>query len=95
MNYYKVKTTSIDYCVEEEDVCWQFDNDPEIEEDSEEYYDAIAAEIRKIKASLPQTLELEIECEPEDLGDEVCEAISEETGWLVNDFSFEILKEKK
>ena len=94
MNYYKVKTTDIDYCVEEEDVCWQFDNDLELEEDSEEYYDAIHDEIKKIKSELPQVLFLEIECEPDDLDDEVCEAVSEETGWLVNGLSYEIISQE-
>jgi len=91
---YRIKTTSIDYCVEEEDVCSEFDNDPEIEEDSEEYYDAIHDKIAEIKRELPQALELEIECEPEDLDYEVCEAVSEETGWLVNGLSYEIISQE-
>jgi hypothetical protein len=48
MEKYKIKVTSVDYCVEQEDVCWQFDNDTELEEDSEEYYNAIDNEIKKI-----------------------------------------------
>lgn len=91
---YHIKTTSIDYCIEDEDVCWQFDNDPEIEEDSEEYYDAIHAEVKRIKKELPQTLEFEIECEEEDLNFEVCDAVSEETGWLVNSVSYKIISKE-
>ena len=91
---YKVKTTSIDYSVTDEDVCWQVDNDPEIEEDSEEYYDAIHAEVARIKKELPQTMELEIECEEEDLSFEVCDAVSEQTGWLVNSVSYEIISKE-
>ena len=90
---YKVKTTKIDYCVEPEDVCWQFDNQADLEEDSEEYYEAIHAKIKRIKDSLPQVLVLEIECDPEDLDDMVGDAISEETGWLVNHFEYEIIEE--
>ena len=90
---YKVKTKNIDYCIEQEDVCWQFDNQADLEEDSEEYYDAIDAEIVRLKKTLPQNLELEIECDPEDLDDMVCDAISEETGWLVNGFSYDIIEE--
>lgn len=92
---YKVETTAIDYCIEEEDVCWKFDNDPSIEEDSEEYYDAIHNEIDEIRKSLPQVLTLEIECEPEDLDDMVCDAISNETNWLVNSFKYNIVEEKE
>ena len=93
--YYKVKTTSIDYCVEDEDVCEDICNDPEIEEDSEEFYDAIEAKIEEIKNSLPQELILEFyDCEREDLDDIVCDAISEETGWLVNSFTYDIIEEK-
>lgn len=86
-----IKTVFIDYCVEEEDVCWQFDNQADLEEDSEEYYDAIHKEIEKIKASLPQEIELEIECSPDNLDDIILDAISEETGWLVNNFEYKVL----
>ena len=94
VKYFRVKTTHIDYCVEEEDVCDEIANDLEIEEDSEEYYDAIHNEIKRIKETLPQELILEIECEEEDLDDMVCDAISEETGWLVNGFSYDIISEE-
>ena len=40
MKTYKVRAYDIEYCVEDEDVCEEFDNDTELEEDSEEYYDA-------------------------------------------------------
>ena len=91
---YHVKTTSIDYCVEDEDVCWEIDNDPTIEEDSEEYYDAIHDRIKEIKNDLPQTLDLEIECEEEDLDYEVCEAVSEQTGWLTNGVNYKIISKE-
>lgn len=94
MKYYKVKTTKIDYCVEEEDVCDEIANDPEIEEDSEEYYDVIHNEINWIKETLPQVLVLEIECDSEDLDDMVGDAISEETGWLIIS-SMKLLKSKR
>ena len=95
MSYYKVKTTSVDYCVEEEDICETFEEQhPEVEVDSDEYWEAIDAEVTRLKNSLPQTLELEIECDPEDLDDMVCDAISEETGWLINSFTYNILEQK-
>ena len=95
MKYYKVKTTSIDYCIEPEDVCEEVDNDPTIEPDSEEYYDTINDIIEEIRAELPQELVLEIECDPKNLDDMVGEAISEETFWLVNYFEYDILEEKE
>ena len=95
MNYYKVKTTDIDYCVEAEDLYEVFEEQhPEVEVDSDEYFDAIDAEIVRLKKELPQDLVLEIECEEEDLDDEVCEAVSEETGWLVNYVGYEIIESK-
>ena len=94
VKYFRVKTTHIDYCIEEEDVMEDICEDASIEEDSEEFYDAIDAEIKRIKSELPQHLELEIECEEEDLDDMVCDAISEETGWLVNGFTYDIISEE-
>jgi len=84
--FYRVKTTHIDYCVEDEDV---IDTLPMDDPDDEDIEDAIDA----VKASLPQVLELEIECEPDDLDDMVCDAISEETGWLVDGFTYDIIEE--
>lgn len=92
--YYRVKITSVNYCVEEQDVCEYIDNDPEIEEDSEEYYDAIQAKIEEVKSSLPQELILEVECDRKSLEDVLVDAISEETGWLVNNFTYKILERK-
>ena len=81
---YTVKVISIDYAIDSYDVD-EFDtmSDEEVE-----------AEIAKVKASLPQELELEIECEPDDLDDYVADAISDETGWLVNDCEYEIVSKR-
>jgi len=84
---FKVKTTEIDYCVEDEDVI-DYVDDPDDDEEIENKID-------EIKNGLPQELELEIECDPEDLEDMVCDAISEETGWLVNSFSFDIISQEE
>ena len=85
---YTVKVTSVDYCVEEEDVEMNgIDIDGMLYEDIEK-------EIDKIKDSLPQELELEVECDREDLDDMVCDAITEETGWLINSFDYKILERK-
>lgn len=81
---YTVKVVSVDYAVESYDVD-EFDtmSDEEIE-----------AEIARVKASLPQELELEIECEPDDLNDYVADAITDETGWCINDCEYEIVSKR-
>jgi hypothetical protein len=85
VKFYKIKVTAVDYCVEDEDVI------DYVEDDEDE--DEINDKIREIKDSLPQRLDLEIECEPEDLDDMVCDAVSEETGWLNNSVTYEIVEE--
>lgn len=91
MKTYKVRAYDISYCVEDEDVCQEFDNDTELEEDSEEYYDAINERIEQIKSELPQDMVFNITCPAKELEDEIANAISEETGWLVEGFSYDIL----
>ena len=77
---YKVKVNSVDYCVTEEDVS-----------DDED----IADKIKEIKSGLPQELVLVVTCNcvPEYVEDEIAEAISEETGWLINSFTYDIISE--
>jgi ferritin-like protein len=88
---YTVKVTNIDYCIEEEDVCDEIANDASIEEDSEEYYEAIQNKIKEIKADLPQTFTFTFECTEDKLDDLIAEEISDETSWLVNSFKKEII----
>lgn len=81
---YKVKVDSVDYYVTEEDVIDYVSDD-----------ENIADKIKEIKSNLPQELVLVVtcNCEPEDLGEEIAEAISEETGWLTNSFTYDIISE--
>jgi len=79
MPKYRIRTTRIDYCIEDEDVCEYV---PE---------DQIEAEIERIKSSLPQHMVFTIECDKDDLDDMVCDAIGNETGWLINSFDYEQL----
>ncbi len=89
--YYKVKTKNIDYDVTAEDLNYdRYDIDIDDMDEAE-----IDKHIAEVKNSIPQEFILEIECEPEDLTDMVCDAISEESGWLVNSFDFDILEEKE
>ena len=83
---YKVKVDSVDYYVTEEDVIDYASDD-----------ENIADKIKEIKSELPQIMYLTITCESEDLEDEIAEAIgeaiSEETGWLTNSFTYDIISE--
>ena len=79
---YKVKVNSVDYCVTEEDVIDYVSDDEDI-----------ADKIKEIKSGLPQIMYLTITCEKEDLEDEIAEAISAETGWLNNSFTYHIISE--
>ena len=82
---YKVKTTSIDYCIEPEDLDYLW---PENQDWDDEDYDR---EIAKIKEKLPQELYFEIECESEDLEELICDAISDETDWLIYSFDYKVI----
>ena len=83
---YKVKVNSVDYCVTEEDVI-DYVSDDEDED--------IDDKIKEIKSDLPQELILVVACNcaPEYVEDEIAEAISEETGWLINSFTYDIISE--
>jgi len=90
---YKIKVTFVDYCIDWEDIDSNFDVPEDMDdEDLEEWYEI---KIDEIKQSLPQELELEIECEEEDLEDLIADTISEETGWLNNSFTYEIISEEE
>ncbi len=86
---FKVRVKGIDYDVEEQDVIDEFDvfEDPTDEE--------IEAKINEIKSKLPQVIEVDVECDPDELEDYIADAISDETGWLINSFDqYEILEQK-
>ena len=82
---YRVRVFDINYYVSVEDI------DEEYEMSDEE----IKIRIKQIKSQIEQDFILEIETTEEDLEDDIAEAIAEETGWLVEDFSYEILSKEK
>ncbi len=83
---YKVKVNSVDYCVTEEDVI-DYVSDDEDED--------IDDKIKEVKSDLLQELVLVVTCNcaPEYVEDEIADAISEETGWLINSFTYDIISE--
>lgn len=89
MKKYKVKTTYIDHYVGLEDIEEIYGESVENLDDND-----IEKLRNEIKSRLPQVLELEIECEPEDLSDMVCDAVSNETFWLNNEVRYDIISEK-
>ena len=100
MSYFKIRTTDIDYHVSNDDVYEKVCEDASIEEDSDEFYEAIEKARVELEKELDfdskmQNLEFEFyDCEKEDLDELVCDAISSETGWLINGFNYEIIESK-
>ena len=92
---YKVRAYDIDYSVEDEDVCAEFDNDPELETDSEEYYEAVHNKVKQILNDLPREMVLTVECdEEEDLEEEITDTITESSGWLIIGYSYDVLQKE-
>ena len=81
---YKVKVNSVDYYVTEEDVIYYVSDN-----------ENVADKIKEIKSDLPQEVVLVVTCDctTEYVEDEIAEAISEETGWLINSFTYDIISE--
>jgi len=89
---YQISVTAIDYDVTYEDINFDpYDTCFETEESMDELCREADKQIELIISELPQTMELEIECEDEDeLPDLITEAVSDETGWLVNSVDYDI-----
>lgn len=90
---FEVETTAIDYDVDY-NTCWDIvaEENPDIDEDSEEFDQLVYAKIDEIKEKLPQVLHLEVTCEKADLDEYVADAVSEETNWLVDAVDYKINK---
>ena len=94
MKLYTVKTTEIKYCIEEEDL--EFDEFENHGMDIDDYDEETIEEmIEEVQAQLPQELEFDIECDPDELEDVICESISDDTGYLVDWFKYEIVSEEE
>lgn len=77
-----IKVKDVQYCVEEEDaelLIEDFDTE-------DEYYEAVKKKIKEIKDCLPDRLAVEVD--ENDLY-AIADAISEETGWLVESFNLD------
>ena len=86
---WKLKCYNIDYDVSWEDVESNCDVPTDLDDDDlDEWYDL---KVEEIKATLPKEVIIEVECDEEDLEDVAVDALSEETGWLINSYDYEIL----
>lgn len=92
---FKVKVSRVNYDVDYyscSDIVAEAD--PDVDDCSDEFDQLVYAKIEEIKAQLPQEMELELECERDDLEDYIADEISEKTNWLVYDFDYSILEVK-
>lgn len=94
----KIRLFNIVYSINEEDL---FDNFPELEETSDkcdetENYDELQDELElyedKIRSELPKELIMEIPDKDNAKDYDLADYISDETGWLVDDFDYEEMK---
>lgn len=88
MKRYTVQVNDVDYEVTEQDV---MDYIPEFHQDDQDFIDDM---VFNVKYGINQKFVLEIECEPDELDELVCDEITHKSGWLVNTFNYEILKEE-
>lgn len=86
---FKVKCHDIDYCVGWEDVENNFDVPEDLND--EQLDDWFEEKIDQIKSTLPEEVTLTVEATEEDLEDVVVDALSEETGWLINSYEYDII----
>lgn len=88
----KYKVTNISYYIGHEDVSDDLD-----EEDfalRSDYIEECDNRIAEIEESLPAEMIVEVPDDPDiDLDDEIMDAISDKTGWLVNGFDYEEVAE--
>lgn len=83
---YKVKLQGIDWVVEEEDVAESVLRDhPDVEEDSDEYYDLVDQYINDTKSKLPADYEVLVYNTTDDeVEEDAVIDTTDEVGWLIN-----------
>ncbi len=102
----KIKVTEIDYCIEKEDVEAEAKEHFNISEDEDledtgifqNDFDKKCEEIiEEIVEGLPSELIVEIDDDVDDdnIEDEIADAISDKTGWLVNTYEYEKIRQSQ
>jgi hypothetical protein len=85
---FKVKCYDIDYCFESEDI-EDFTEDYGNDLDDDEAMERL---IDDVKDRLPKEVILNIDCEEDELDDDlIVDELTDETGWLINSYSYNII----
>ena len=96
--HYKVHTIYIDYHITREDVedtvLDSLDEDERESMSEDELDEMIEQALEDTRHELPQELDFELDCQEDELEDIICDLISDETGWFINYFNYQILDEK-
>lgn len=85
---YEIKVENIKYDLSVEDIIYQLEKDG-IEDPSP---DEIENKLAEIEQTLPTSFKMAFTCDPEYLEDFITDELSDETGMLVKDFTYTILK---
>jgi hypothetical protein len=95
--HYRIRTTSIDYHITRQDiedtVLDSLDDDERESMSEDELDEMIEQALEDTRDELPQELEFELDCQEDELEDIICDWISDETGWFINYFNYQILEE--
>jgi hypothetical protein len=85
---YEIKVENIKYDISVEDIIYQLEKEG-IEDPSP---DEIENKLVELEQTLPTSFKMAFTCAPEDLEDYITDTLSDETGMLVKDFTYTILK---
>lgn len=85
---YEIRVDNIKYDISTEDIIYELEKegieDPSLEE--------IENKLAELEQSLPTSFRMAFTCAPENLEDYISDELSDETGMLVKDFTYTILK---
>lgn len=85
---YEIKVENIKYDISTEDIIYELEKEG-IEDPSP---DEIENKLAELEQTLPTSFKMAFTCTPEDLEDYITDELSDETGMLVKDFTYTILK---
>lgn len=85
---YEIRVDDIEYDINVDDIIYQLEKEG-IEDPSP---DEIEDKLSELEQTLPTSFKMTFMCAPEDLEDYITDELSDETGMLVKDFTYTILK---
>lgn len=83
--HYIISTVSIDYHIDDGDL--DFSNCSELDKER------LAQKVLELRSQLPQKVDLEFECDEDQLDNTIASKISERTDWLVNNIKYNIISQ--